>query len=266
MQLNLTENLDNQHLEGILLWFSGLRSFSQNCLPIRMTSLQALVTNGQLVDERATSQAQKLIALRTTQGTTHTLIPGIRVPAAPPPYPGLAGPRTRARRRSTASSTHQTLPPARSSQYFAMTMSAFDCSHRSGVPGTPEISLPEDMAGFFPPVSRQGRRYPDAYFDTALNEPSGRGKIITLRIWQRPPGSGTGHADWRINVKHDIIDLTTPAGGDILLFERLPSGSNPPYEVWVVPSSHPDYTALLARCIRQVQASGSAGTKQYGLF
>lgn len=268
MQLDLSERSDAAYLQEILSWFSDLRNYAGNCFQIRMTNLQTLVSSGQLVDEGANPRPQNLVVSRTTRGTTHRLSPGIRVPAAPPPHPELTGPRTRRRPRPTARlpTGTQTLPPAGGSQYFAMTMSAFDCSHRSGVPGTPEVSLPEDVVGFFPSVSRQGRQYADAYFDAVLNEPRGTGKIIKLRIWQRPPGSGTGHADWRINVKHDIIDLTTPAGGDILLCERLPFGSNPPYEVWVVPPAHPNYAALHARCIRQVQASGRAGTKHYGLF
>ncbi|MDZ4340261.1 MAG: hypothetical protein U1B94_08620 [candidate division NC10 bacterium] len=147
-----------------------------------------------------------------------------------------------------------------------MTMSAFDCSHRTGVPGTAEVSLPDDVVVFFPPVSMQGRIYPDAYFDVVLNQPRGKAEIVSYRIWQRPPGSGTGHADWRINVRPETVDLTAPAGGDILLVERLPAGSDPPYEVWIVGTSDPNYESLLARCNRDVQAVGAAGTKRYGLF
>jgi hypothetical protein len=108
--------------------------------------------------------------------------------------------------------------------------------------------------------------YPDAYFDVVLNQASGQAEIVRYRIWQRPPGSGTGHADWRINVGHDTVDLTSVAGGDILLVERLPAGSEPPYEVWIVGAGDPRYNTLLARCNREVQAVGAAGTKRYGLF
>lgn len=267
-QLDLTERSDSEHLQKVESWFSDLQSYSGNCFQLRIADLPTLVASEQLIDESINPPPQNFIVTRTTRGTTRSSCSGIKVPAAPPPHPELPGPRTRRRRRPQARPSAQavTFAPAGAAQYFAMTMSAFDCSHRSSVPGTPEVSLPEDVVRFFPSVSRQGRQYPDAYFDVILNEPSGTGKIINLRIWQRPPGSGTGHADWRINVKHDIIDLTTPAGGDILLFERLPSGSNPPYEVWVVPPTHPNYAALHARCIHQVQASGKAGTKYYGLF
>ncbi|MGH9894125.1 MAG: hypothetical protein ACREA0_19520, partial [bacterium] len=76
----------------------------------------------------------------------------------------------------------------------------------------------------------------------------------------------SGHADWRINVKHDTIDLTNAAGNDIVLFEKLPSGSEPPYEVWIVHPGDPTYVGLLARCNREVQAAGTAGRKRHGLF
>jgi hypothetical protein len=128
------------------------------------------------------------------------------------------------------------------------------------------MSLPEDIVQFFPQVSMQGRKYPDSYFDVLLNIPSGGGQVVSFRLWQRPPGSGTGHADWRINVKHETIDLTDPAGRDILLIEKLPPASNPPYQAWIVATTQPEYSALRARCTSQVQASSTAGTKHYGLF
>jgi hypothetical protein len=147
-----------------------------------------------------------------------------------------------------------------------MSMSSFDCSHRTGVPGTPEVSLPDDVVQFFPITSMQGRKYPDAYFDVVLNNPPGSAFVETYRIWQRPPGSASGHPDWRINVGHSTIDQTNLGGGDILLFERLPQGSIPEYEVWTIPPVDPRHAPLLAKCASQVTAVGAAGVKQYGLF
>jgi hypothetical protein len=147
-----------------------------------------------------------------------------------------------------------------------MTLSAFDASHRRGVPGTPEVSLPEDSVAFFPAVALQGRQYPDAYFDVLLNQRNGGTTVVQYRLWQRPPGADVGHADWRINVKHETVEQTRVQGGDILLIERLPDGSTPPYEAWIVQAGDPEYMTLLARCNREVQTRGAAGVKRYGMF
>ena len=128
------------------------------------------------------------------------------------------------------------------------------------------MSIPESVADFFPSVGMNGRKYPDQYFDVRVNDHAGEARLVSYRIWQRPPGSDTGHADWRINVKHDTIDLTTEGGGDILLIERLPENESPRYESWLVRATDPEYADLLAHCDREVQASGSAGTKRYGTF
>ena len=50
------------------------------------------------------------------------------------------------------------------------------------------------------------------------------------------------------------------------LVERLPDGSDPAYEVWIVRAGDPEHAPLLARCNRTVQARGRAGVKQFGLF
>jgi len=183
-----------------------------------------------------------------------------RAEYAPLPHPDFR----RARSRPSGQRRRLAIPLTQS-QYFGMTLSAFDCSHRTGVPGTPEVSIPEDVVGFFPSVSLQGRQYPDAYFDCIVNHPSGLAMVINYRIWQRP-GSPRGHADWRINVKHETIELTDPSGGDILLFERLPEGSDPPYEVWVVSTGNQFYSDIMSRLDRQARATGRAGTKNYGVF
>ncbi len=270
IELDLASGADRDYLAGLMGWFDDFRRYGDACLRITDAEVRRLVGSGLLVDEVANPQLQRLpiAAGRRLPGR-----PGpapIIVPAAPPPDPELQGPRTRLRpprprRRAPVAPSRRAIA-AGSSQYFAMTLSAFDCSHRTGVLGTPEVSLPEDIVQFFPPISVQGRRYPDAYFDVLLNKPAGSTEIIRVRIWQRPPGSRSGHADWRLNVHHATVDLTDPAGGDILLFERLPRESAPPYEAWVVGRGQPQHAALLARCARQVQAAGHAGTKRYGLF
>ena len=64
----------------------------------------------------------------------------------------------------------------------------------------------------------------------------------------------------------DTIDQTRPAAGDILLIERLPDGSTPAYEVWVVQPNDAEHARLLARCTNAVQARGRGGVKRWGLF
>ncbi len=270
IELDLASDADRAYLAELTVWFDDFRRYGDACLRITHAEVGRLVDSGLLVDEVASAHAQRypVPGGRRLPGRAGPV--RIPVPAAPPPDPELQGSRTRLRparpsRGAAAPPAHRAIA-AGSSQYFAMTLSAFDCSHRTGVPGTPEVSLPEDTAHFFPRVSVQGRQYPDAYFNVILNRPNGRAEIIRIRIWQRPPGSGSGHADWRLNVHHATVDLTDPAGGDILLFERLPRGSEPPYEAWIVGRGQPQHAPLLARCTQQVQASGQAGIKRYGLF
>jgi len=265
--LDLTHGTDAAYLQELASWLAGLRQHVGNFLRLEGNTLRYLVTSGQLIDERAVQRRQRLgISARhgPPAGRGHA---GIRIPPAPPPYPGLQGARTRLRprRRGRARAALGVAATSAGAQSFAMTLSTFDCSHRTGVPGTPDMSIPKNVAQFFPPVSLQGRKYPDEYFGVILNDPPRSARISKYRIWQRPPG-GTGHADWRVRVGHETIDLTSPGGGDILLFERLPHGSSPSYEVWIITTDDPSYPELRARCNRKVQATGRAGIKHYGLY
>ncbi len=266
-ELDLGTTRDKEAATAADSWFSGLRTQDPHCFQMADSTLPILIREGRLVDEVVKPEIERVDIGRRSGPKARPRIT-IKVPGAPPPHPSLRGARTRTVRPRPRRATPRPVPDldAAETQYFAMTLSAFDCSHRSGVPGTPEVSIPEDVADFFPSVSLQGRSYPDSYFDVILNGPGGATKIVSYRIWQRPPGSAVGHADWRINVKHETIDLTDPAGRDILLIERLPSGSNPPYEAWVIGTSMPEYQPLLERCHREVEARGKAGTKNYGLF
>lgn len=251
----------NAFLKTVNNWFKWVHGYTVNCFEMKAEAIPKLVANGMLIDERRVPLPQRVRPSRRQRGSSSTA--WIRIPAAPPPDPRLRGARTQAPAAPAPASAR---PPAGRSQYFAMTLSAFDCSHRTGVPGTPEVAIPEDVVSFFPTVAVRGRQYPDAYFDALLNDPSGSASVVSIRVWQRPPGSPRGHADWRLNVGHAVVDLTTQGGGDILLFERLPEGSEPAYEVWVVGTGSPEHASLVARCTRQVQASGTAGTKRWGVF
>jgi hypothetical protein len=110
-----------------------------------------------------------------------------------------------------------------------------------------------------------GRQYPDAYFDVQLNDEN-QTKIVTYRIWERPAGGGAGHADLRINIKHDTVDLTTDGGGDIVLFEVSPDAEGPAYEVWIVKTTDANYNSIVARCTHAVVAQGAGAAKRYGFF
>lgn len=265
--LDLTQGPDQAYLQGLASWLRGLRQHVGNSFRVEEHFLQRLVASGQLIDERAVQRPQRQGTPIRHGPSTARGHAGTWIPPAPPPYPGLQGSRTRlrSRRRGRSRARVGVAATAAGAQYFAMTLSAFDCSHRTDVPGTPEVSIPENVARFFPPVSLQGRQYPDEYFDVILNDPPRTARVVKYRLWQRPPG-GTGHADWRINVGHETIDLTSSGGGDILLFERLPRGSSPSYEAWIITTGDPSYNELRARCNRQVQATGRAGTKHYGLY
>lgn len=240
----------------------NLRGMQGHSSRLELGDLQRLVTAGSLIDETVTPVPQRIGVGRGTprqRGAAQR----IQVPAAPPPHPDLG--TVRRPRPAAAPAAAAPIAPAIQSRFFAMTLSDFDVSHRRGVPGTPEVSLPEECVAFFPAVQMQGRQYPDAYFEVLLNERTGGARPARYRIWQRPPGTDAGHADWRINVGHDTIDQTG-AGGDILLVERLPDGSDPAYEVWIVRAADPEHAPLLTRCNRSVQARGRAGVKQFGLF
>jgi len=233
---------------------------------ITAPDLPHLIASNALLDETLVPLPQRVPSvLRTTRQARGEVV-RIRVPAAPPPHPDLGTVRRPARAAGAAPVTAPVVAQALQTRYFAMTLSEFDTSHRRGVRGTPEISLPEESVAFFPATQMQGRQYPDAYFDVLLNERRGSAKTVRYRIWQRPPGAAVGRADWRINVGHETIDQTRPAAGDILLFERLPDGSTPAYEVWIVQPGDPEHARLMARCTNTVQARGRGGVKTWGLF
>lgn len=253
---DLTDRTDYVALLGVTDTLDVLRQMADHCRPIVTNDLSRLVNTGSLLDETVSAPDQHTSTQPTQAGKTFP------VPAAPPPHPDLGtSPEHQLPLREPTNT-----PPLHHAQYFAMTLSAFDTSHRVGVGGTPEVSLPEDTVGFFPTVSLQGRKYPDAYFDVLLNERRGTTRSVRYRIWQRPPGSGSGHADWRINVRHDTIEQTREGGGDILMIQRVLAGSRAAYEAWVVQPADPEYHSILGRCNRSVQARSTAGTKRYGIF
>ncbi len=269
-ELDLRDEVDLEHMEEAEAWFDWVPTSVESCLGARVEDLAEYVEDRLLVDE--SRLVARLPSRPTRDGARDRGASGrVIIPAAPPPHPEALPVRPRklrvgraVKRGTTTKATPPQVPGGK--RYFAMTLSEFDSSHRRGTPGTPEMSIPEAATDFFPPTALRGRKYPDAYFDVLLNSSAGSTATVEYRVWQRPPGSATGHADWRINVKHSTIDLTRPGGGDILLIERLSEEADTLYEVWVVQPSDTSYQSLLRRLNRQVSASGRAGTKNYGFF
>lgn len=268
IELNLTQPADARLAQDITTWWNNLlRAFRPNVIRLTQHTISGLVRSGDLMDESQQLQRQLALARRARpgRGARPILVAAIPVPQAPPALRPVQ-PKRRGRVRRIPHAPPALAPrPRPTTRYFAMTLSGHDCSKRTGVPGTPEISLPEAAVQFFPPVARKQHMYPDAYFDVLLNSAQGA-KLAEYRLWRRPGGLGAGHADLRINVKHDTIELTNADGGDIVLFERNITPTGPNYEVWIVHHGDPNYALMRARCTRQVAARGAAGIKYYGFF
>jgi len=133
-----------------------------------------------------------------------------------------------------------------------MQLSSFDSSHRTGVPGTPEILIPHAAIGFFPPLSLAERKYPDVTFDVVLNTETGRERH-TYRLWYyEERATGTRIDEYRLRLDHDTIDLSSPGGGDLIVVNRLPPDNDPLYEVTILPQSDPTFPAFLSLCTKQI--------------
>lgn len=262
-------------IESAKAWTKRLAGMPGLVTPCLKKNLVTLLKEGKLVDERVTrKRATKTAGTGTTAAASAKYRKAIYVKT-----PSLPVPETREGYFSSLSKVRRTAKKAgrtalgildlknvaKSSACFAMTLSAFDCSHKSGVPGTPEIAIPEAATPYFPRIKDNGRKYRDVYFPVRVNIGTAHSEIVSYRLWQRPPGTASGHADWRINIGHTTIDQTSTGGGDIILFERIDE-NDPPYEAWIIKPSDPRYQEVHTRCTLEVKASGAAGTKRYGLF
>ncbi len=134
-----------------------------------------------------------------------------------------------------------------------MQLSEFDSSHRTGVPGTPEVLIPHAAVGFFPALSLSGRKYPDANFDVILNTPTGPERH-NYRLWYYEfRATGSRIDEYRLRMNRDTIDLSRIGGGDLLIITKLPVGSDPAYEVTILPQPDPTFPSFLALCTNRVQ-------------
>jgi len=267
LELNLGTRAELATFSEIIRWWDRFgTAYPQNTRRIRTEDIDALFRDDVLADEVAVSRRISG-GIRTSGGGRGRLapdVPRISVPALPP-ISGQRAVKTRPQGGLPAREEPSLPTPTQQTRFFAMTLSAHDASKPTGTKGTSELSLPRPATEFFPPMSVTSRKYPDAYFNVRLNDGQ-QASVVEYRIWERPSGEVAGHADLRINVKHDTVDLATPGGADIILFETTPEGVGPAYDVWVISQNDPNHAALLRRCTHTVVTRGAAVTKRYGFF
>lgn len=235
-----------------------LNTANPNVQPIDDSVLDRLVQAGLIRQEAHSSEPGPKLRSRRRRTAPpvdlEDLFPPLRVPVAPPS--GVLAPATR-----LVTVPRVVVPPATVgvSAMFVMQLSAFDCSHRTGVRGTPEVLVPHAAIGFFPSLSQGGRKYPDVFLDVVLNTPLGQERH-KYRLWYYEERAvGTRIDEYRLRLDHDTIDLTTPGGGDLLVISKLPPGSVPAYEVTVLPQTDPTFPAFLALCTREAQGKKWGG-------
>ena len=172
--------------------------------------------------------------------------PMLYVPTAPPRF-GIAP-------RKSQSDKEQKTPIATPPQTvgnistFIMQLSAFDSSHRPGVPGTPEVLIPLEARDFFPQLTLQAnRKHPDANFDVELDTPTGQERH-SYRAWFYEE-----RGEFRLRMNGETIELSTPEGGDLIVINRLPEDSDPPYEVTILPQSDPIFPIFMEKCVKVAQ-------------
>ena len=168
------------------------------------------------------------------------------LPTLPAPPPGIA-------RRAAARVVIGAPVVATTAAVFVMQLSAFDSSHRTGVPGTPDVLIPNDAMPFFPPPGPHGRTYDDAYFKVVLNHPDGP-ELHTYRIWIY-----TVRTENRLTMGHRTIDLTTPAGGDLFVVSRIDS-PDADFEITIAKPGSANFAYYSALCNR------TSNGKSWGLI
>lgn len=155
----------------------------------------------------------------------------------------LQAPPPAIRRVAAVRVANRTRVNSAAASIFVMKLSAFDTSHRTGVPGTPEILIPNEAMRFFPPVGPHGQRYEDAPVRVVLNHPE-QPEIRDYRLWVYPL-----RAENRLRMDHRTIDLTTVAGGDLLVVSRLVS-PDATYEVTIIKPTDGPYAYYQSLCNR----------------
>lgn len=231
-----------------------LNTAHPNVQPVTESTLHQLVEAGILRTEAAWQEYEAQTDSPGAESPNYsvtplaTIFPALAVPVAPAPAPGSS--------HSPASRPSIVVPPqvSATADTFIMVLSPFDSSHRTGTPGTPEVLIPHDATNFFPAILLRGRQHPDEFFDVVLNTPSERERH-NYRIWYYEQ-----RGEYRLRMDNQTIDLMAPDGGDLLIISRLPQGSDPLYEVTILPQSDPTYPAFEDLCSRVAQG------KRWGLL
>jgi HKD family nuclease len=231
-----------------------LDAANSNVQPINAATLERLVQAGAFESETQAREPGPAVRSRRARHSPPTdlenLFPPLRVPVAPPAGKVSPSPQWPPKARDTVIVPPTTIGIA---DTFILQLSAFDCSHRTGIQGTPEVFIPRAAIDFFPPLALTRRKYPDVVFDVILNVPTGR-EQHQYRLWYYEQRAvGTRIDEYRLRLDHDTIDMTTPGGGDLLIVNKLPSGSNPAYEVTILSQNDSTFPAFLALCKYEAQ-------------
>jgi HKD family nuclease len=234
-----------------------LNTSHPNVQPLTDVLINILVSAGKVKTEAQSPEPGPVVVSKRGRGLQvpaglSTLFPAIHVPVAPPPL-----------RQTPSAAPVMPVSPAQTvgtSGTFLLQLSPFDSSHRTGVPGTPEVLIPHGAVPFFPPLAQGTRKYPDVFFDVVLNTPTGRA-IHSYRLWYYEyRATGTRIDEYRLRMDWETIDLSTPAEGDLLIINKVVVSSTTAYEVTVLPQTDPTFSTFLARCTRIVQG------KRWGLI
>jgi HKD family nuclease len=217
-----------------------------NVQSINEDTIRMLVNNGVIKSETQTKEPGVSIRPKRKSGRlvdVAMLFPPMSVPVAPP--------RRKLIRPKVGPQSSVVAPPPTVgiAGTFVMQLSPFDSSHRSGRPGTPEVLIPQAAVGFFPPLSRTGRKHPEALFDVVLNTSTGRERH-GYRLWFY-----ADRTEWRLRMDHETIDLSISGGGDLLIINKLTTKVDKDllYEVTILPQTDPTFQAFLSMCVNEAQ-------------
>jgi len=246
LEFDLSKDPEREHYKKFDdLFIELLDTKNPNIQSITTPLLQTLNTIGVLKKESETREPGPYIRRQSKGGKDSTnrnslasLFPLIEVPVAPPGF-GLIRPKIRTTKKA------RIIVPRKVKEIttFMMQLSAFDSSHRLNVPGTAEVLIPLAARPFFPALSLSaGRKHPDANFDVVLNTPDGQERH-NYRVWFY-----SGKDEFRLRMDKDTIELSDPAGGDLIVINKLPEGEDPPYEVTILSANDPAFPVFLQKC------------------
>ena len=262
VHLDFTSSTDLEVYKGYDSFIGELLdSNNSNVQQINLNTIKKLIKTGLIKTEASAPEPGAALLYRKTHKPSAEigkLFPPLHVPVAP----ALHNLRLPSRSKETTKRKKLIIPPQTINAIgtFVMQLSKFDSSHKTGVKGTPEVLIPHGAIKYFPALKRSGRKYPDSLFDVVLNTTTGRERH-QYRLWYYENRAvGTKIDEYRLRLNHDTIDLTTTSGGDLLIINKLPRGSDPQYEVTILPQTDPTFPAFYQLCTNRVQ------DKKWGLL